>query len=83
MNNPLCKYKDILGKPRSTEGLRKYRFFGIAILDTVVVILSALAFAYFFQLPYVYTIAAFFLLGIVVHRLFCVRTAVDVMLFGK
>jgi hypothetical protein len=83
MNNPLCKYKDILGKPRSTDGLRKYRFFGIAILDTVVVILSALAFAYFFKLSYIYTIAAFFLSGIIVHRLFCARTAVDVMLFGE
>ena len=83
MNNPLCKYKDILGKPRSTDGLRKYRFFGIAILDTVVVILSALAFAYFFKLSYIYTIAGFFLLGIAIHRLFCVRTAVDVMLFGE
>ena len=82
MQNPLCKYKDILGVPGSKTGLRKYRIFGIALLDTTVVLVIAVFIAWMFRLPYVYTIVAIFILGIIVHRLFCARTAVDKILFG-
>ena len=80
MTNPLCKYKDLLGKP--TTGLHGIRFMGIAIFDTAVVLVCAIAIAWFFNLPYIPTIIALYLLGLVVHRAFCVRTAVDVALFG-
>ena len=82
MQNPLCKYKDALGVPGSKTGLRKYRIFGIALFDTTVVLVIAVFIAWMFRLPYVYTIVAIFILGIIVHRLFCVRTAVDKILFG-
>ena len=82
MQNPLCKYKDMFGEAGSTAGLRKYRIFGIALLDTVVVLLSAILIAWTFRLSYIKTIIAIFILGIVVHRAFCVRTAVDKMIFG-
>jgi hypothetical protein len=77
--NPFCKYKDMFGKP----GSRKLKFMGIAVLDVSVVLASAIFIAWFFKLPYIPTIVGLFALGIVVHRIFCVRTAVDVMLFGK
>jgi hypothetical protein len=82
MTNPLCKYKDLFGKAGSTEGLRKYRIFGIAVLDVSVTVVCAVLFAWVFKLPYIQTIVAIFILGIVVHRAFCVRTAVDKMIFG-
>lgn len=82
MQNPFCKYKDALGVPGSKTGLRKYRIFGIALFDTAVVLVIAILVAWMFQLSYVYTIVAIFILGIFVHRLFCARTAVDRILFG-
>ena len=79
MNNPLCKYKDIFGKPNT--GIHRTRFLGVAVADVIMTIIGAVCFAWAFQLPYVYTIIGFFLLGIAVHRLFCVRTTVDKLLF--
>ena len=81
--NPLCKYKNAFGEAGQTTGLRKYRLFGIAIFDTLVVIVCAYLIARLFRLPFITTTVAIFLLGILVHRLFCVKTAVDIALFGK
>lgn len=75
----LCKYKDIIGKPDS--GLRKYRIFDIAILDAVVTIIGAYLIALFFKWPLLYTIIVVFIIGIISHRVFCVRTGLDKKLF--
>ena len=75
----LCKYKNMFGRPHA--GLRKYRIFNIAILDTAVVILIGLAISYYFNFPLHWTLGALFLVGIIAHRIFCVRTGVDRMLF--
>ncbi len=82
MSNPLCKYNTLFGTPGTTTGFRKYRIFGIALFDVSVTIVFALLIAWVFRLPYPQTIIAVFILGIVVHRAFCVRTAVDKMLFS-
>jgi hypothetical protein len=74
-----CKYKDLLGKPNS--GLRKYRVFDIALLDVTVVIIFGYLISWFFKWNLWYTLGGLFLLGIFVHRIFCVRTGVDKMLF--
>ena len=81
MKPPFCQYKDLFGTPGLETGFRKYRIFGIAILDVTVTLVCAILFAWFFHLPYPQTIIAIFILGVFVHRLFCVRTAVDKMLF--
>lgn len=78
-SNPLCKYKDILGKPN--EGLRKYRIAGIAIMDTLVVLLFGILFSYMTRAPLLPTLAVLFISGIIVHRMFCVRTGIDRILF--
>jgi hypothetical protein len=78
--NPLCKYKDLFGKPN--EGLRKYRIAGIAILDTLVVLLIGIVFSYMVGTPLLPTLAVLFISGIIVHRLFCVRTGIDRILFS-
>jgi hypothetical protein len=75
----LCKYKDILGKPK--EGLHKYRFFGVAIVDVVLTIIVALLISYFFKLSFWITLVILFVLGIILHRLFCVPTTIDKVLF--
>lgn len=79
MENPFCQYKDIIGKPG--EGAHSYRFLGFAVVDTVTVIIAALLIAWYFKWNVWYTLVGFFITGILAHRLFCVRTTVDKLLF--
>ena len=76
----LCKYKDIFGKPN--EGVHSIRLFDIAIVDLGLTILVALAIAYFGGLTFWKILLLLLLLGILMHRLFCVRTTVDKLLFS-
>ena len=75
----LCKYKDLFGKPN--EGIHQYRIFDIAIVDVIVVVFCSWIIAWILRLPFLLTLAIIFAIGIVVHRLFCVRTGLDKMLF--
>lgn len=75
----LCEYKDMFGKPNT--GLRKYRIFDISIMDTVVVLLFGYLFSIYSGYPLLPTLAVLFISGIIIHRLFCVRTRIDRLLF--
>ena len=75
----LCKYKNLFGEPNA--GLRKYRIFDIAILDVAVTILIVWLISWIFKLPFLLTLVVVFILGIFVHRLFCVRTGLDKKFF--
>jgi hypothetical protein len=75
----LCKYRDIFGVPNT--GVHKYRLFGFAILDVAATVILGIIIANWMKTPLWATLAILFILGIVIHRLFCVRTAVDRMLF--
>ena len=77
----LCKYKDLLGKV--DEGVHSYRIFNIAIVDVLLTILAAFIIHLFLPKYHFFFILLFlFILGIILHRLFCVRTTVDKFLFG-
>jgi len=71
--------KDIFGKPR--EGLHSYRIFNIAIVDVLLTILLAFLISYFLSYKFIYVLVFLFLSGIILHRLFCVRTTIDKLLF--
>lgn len=82
----LCKYSSIFQKPH--EGVHSIRIFNIAVVDTVLTIIAA----YFLYIMinklfnmnisyYIYLIILF-IMGIIMHRLFCVRTTIDKLLFG-
>jgi hypothetical protein len=75
----LCKYKDILGKPN--KGVHSYRIFNIAIVDVLLTILAAYILSIFTKYKFIYTLIGMFILGIISHRIFCVRTTVDKLLF--
>ena len=75
----LCKYKDILGKPN--EGVHSVRVFDISVVDVIATIVVAFLISYFFKLNFIYVLLVYFLLGVLAHRLFCVRTTVDKLLF--
>lgn len=75
----LCKYKNALGVPKT--GIHSYRLFGVAIADVVMTIIGAWLISYFFKYSFVNTLITLFILGIILHRVFCVRTTVDKLLF--
>jgi hypothetical protein len=79
MENTLCKYKEIGGIPG--KGIHKYRIFNISIIDVLATLLGAYLFAYYFNYPVIYIIILAFVLGIIIHRMFCVRTTIDKLLF--
>ena len=74
----LCEYKDLLGVPG--KGVHTH-FMGFAWRDTVMTIVGGLLIALIFKFNVLYTIIALFIVGILFHRLFCVRTTVDKILF--
>jgi len=75
----LCKYKDILGKVG--QGVHSYRFLNIAIVDVLATILLAYGIHKMLNSPFLATLFVVFLLGIFAHRVFCVRTTIDKLLF--
>ena len=77
-----CEYSDIFGNPN--EGVHSYRLFNVAIVDVGLTILVA----YLLSIwvggnKFGLILIIFFILGIFFHRLFCVRTTIDKLLFEK
>lgn len=77
--NGLCKYRNALGVP--STGVHSLRIGGIAVVDVVMTLVGAYILAYYARASFAWTAAGLFLLGIVLHRLFCVRTTIDRLLF--
>ena len=75
-----CQYKDLFG--RVGEGVHSYRLFDVAVVDVLCTVLAAaLLHVSFPQYRFEICLAWLFLMGVVLHRLCCVRTTVDRMLF--
>ncbi len=75
----LCKYSNIFGKPN--EGIHSYRLFNLAIVDVVFTIIIAYFIAKYFKYNFIHTLIGLFILGIVMHKLFCVKTTINNILF--
>ena len=84
--NIFCEYGKILlpyfGGEVNT-GVHSFRIFNISIVDVIVTIIGALLIAFVFDIRILYSIIGVFASGIFIHRLLCIPTAVDVLLFGK
>ena len=77
-----CEYKDIFGKVG--EGVHSYRVFNIAVVDVIATIIMAylLKIFVFPKRSFLKLTIILFLLGIILHRLFCVKTTIDKYIFG-
>ena len=80
----LCKYSTVFGIPG--KGVHKYRIFNIAIVDVLATFLLAFIFYYLlnyfkYKIKFYLILIFLFLLGIILHRVFCVRTTIDKILF--
>lgn len=77
----LCKHRHIFGEER--KGFHSYRVFDIAIGDFLLTVLLAFGISYVFNVNYYTTLIIIMIIGIIVHRLFCVNTKINTILFGK
>lgn len=76
----LRKYKNILGVPG--QGVHRHRILNVAIVDVLLTILAAYIIHSIFPKFSFFTILFLLLaLGIILHRLFDVRTTIDNLLF--
>ena len=78
-----CKYRDIFGKVG--DGIHSYRIYDLAIMDILGTILVALMVWWLANGKYNFfmILLVFFILGIIAHHIFCVRTTIDKWLFGE
>lgn len=74
----LCKYKDILGVPG--KGLHQYFGFGFAILDLIGTIVIAYGLSLMFGQSFLKAFIALMIFTIIIHKLFCVKTKLNVFL---
>jgi hypothetical protein len=75
----LCKYRNMLGVPG--KGVHSYRIFNIAIVDVILTLIVAYIISYIFKKSFFWVSIILFVLGIILHRIFCVRTTIDKLLF--
>ena len=79
MNTDLCQYKNLFGKPN--EGVHKYKILGISIVDIAAVIIPAYLISKYTKQDFKQLLLIFFLFGIIIHKLFCVDSTVNKLLF--
>ena len=74
-----CPFANLFGAPRT--GIHSIRIFDIAIID----VLFTCILAYFTKGNHKYFLVLlfWFIIGIILHKLFCVDTKIDSILFGK
>ena len=80
MNCPFKKFKNIFGK--EGEGVHSIRFFNIAIIDLIATIIGAFLISYFTKINFLIIFLILMLLAIIFHRIFCVNTTINKILFG-
>ena len=83
----LCKYKNLFGEVNT--GIHTVRIFNIAIFDVLFTIIGGILIQFFllrvfsFYIDLTLVLIILFSLGILLHRLFCVRTTIDKLLFKE
>jgi hypothetical protein len=87
----LCKYRDSLGKPNEGFHEKRIEYLNIALYDTlgtfgISLILSLIIYCFrrsnFFKIL-IWTTLILFLSAIIIHRIFCVNTTINKLIFGE
>ena len=78
-----CKHKDLFGKPGEDSHKTRIPILDVALSDVAITVIAGIIIAAIFGFDTKNTIIVLFILGILIHRLFCVRTKVDRLLFSS
>lgn len=76
----LCKFRHIFGK--EGEGVHAIRLLDIAVLDLFFTVLAACLISFFTGWHAITVLITLLILGILLHRVFCVNTTVNKAIFG-
>jgi len=71
----------MFGKER--EGIHAIRFFDIAIIDVIFSVLGGIVIAKAMKWNVILCIVVLFVIAIIAHRVFCVNTKINTLLFGN
>ena len=66
------KYKNLLGKPGT--GVHKYKIFDVIIVDNLINLILSILMKYLTSIPFELSIIIVYLLGLLFHYLFGVKT---------
>jgi len=75
----LCEFKDSLGMPG--KGIHSIRIFNIAVVDVFFTFVGAYVLSFFLKKSFWLISLVLFVLGIAMHKLFCVKTTLNNILF--
>jgi hypothetical protein len=75
-----AEYKDKLGKPN--EGIHSTRLLGVAFWDVFGTVVGAGIISYSFNFNFWKVLIILFIIGIILHRIFCVNTTINKWIFG-
>jgi hypothetical protein len=81
MSCPFKQYKNIFGK--EGEGAHSIRFLNLAIVDVIFTIIGALIISYFIKVNFFIVFIILMIIAIILHRLFCVNTTINKIIFGE
>jgi hypothetical protein len=76
----LCPYANILGEPG--KGIHSIRLFNISVVDVLATIVGAYFISKKTGKNFKVVLIILFILGIVLHKLFCVQTTIGKILFN-
>lgn len=74
----LCKYKDILGVAGDPN---RPRILGVRIQDVIFLFVGVFIFCFFTKNNYLKTFIFTLIIMVIAHRIFCVRSATDKLIF--
>ena len=77
----LCQYKDMFGKPREDSHVTRILVLHVALSDVIATLIGGYFVSQIWCHSLFYTIITLFIISIIAHRMFCVRTKVDTFLF--
>ena len=76
-----CPFKNIFGK--EGEGAHSIRFLNFAIVDVILTIIGSFIIGYLFNINILLVFVILMIIAIILHRLFCVNTTLNKMIFGE
>ena len=81
MSCPFKKYSDIFGKPKT--GFHSFRMFDIAMNDLLGTIAISRLISYYLNYNFFLVLIILLIIAIILHRLFCVNTTINKLIFGE
>lgn len=81
MSCPFAKYSNIFGEPK--KGFHAYRIADVAIGDLIGTAAISGLISYKYDFSFFLVFLFFMVLAIAFHRLFCVNTTINKLIFGE